>query len=349
MTVRAFIRILISLVIIAGALWFLLRGVDLNEVLRLMGDSQVALLALTVPMIVLSHVIRAIRWRLLLRPAAPHIRTATSFSAVMIGYAVNTIVPRLGEVVRPWILSRRETLSLPLAMSSVLVERVIDVITLLISITGVVLVSPSIISTMLPDITIEALSTKLALPAVALISILVLVVFTNVGPWFVRQTVGRVHASFASRLDAMLESIREGMRAVKEPRLYASITILSILVWVMYILPIWVTAQAMPFASAHTLSLLEATTLLLVISVGVTIAPTPGAFGVYQSFAQVGLMALTAATASEGLAFAMIAWLVNYGISFVVGGLCWLNESRHGITLASLRNAQHSSSSSSKP
>jgi hypothetical protein len=234
-------------------------------------------------------------------------------------------------------------------MSSVLVERVIDVITLLISITGVVLVSPSIISTMLPDITIEALSTKLALPAVALISILVLVVFTNVGPWFVRQTVGRVHASFAARLDAMLESVREGMRAVKEPRLYASITILSILVWVMYILPIWVTAQAMPFASAHTLSLLEATTLLLVISVGVTIAPTPGAFGVYQSFAQVGLMALTAATASEGLAFAMIVWLVNYGISFVVGGLCWLNESRHGITLASLRNAQHSSSSSSKP
>jgi uncharacterized membrane protein YbhN (UPF0104 family) len=94
------------------------------------------------------------------------------------------------------------------------------------------------------------------------------------------------------------------------------------------------------------LTIAGATTLLLVISVGVTIAPTPGAFGVYQSFAQVGLMALTSATASEALAFAMIAWLVNYGISFIVGGLCWLNESRHGITIASLRSIQHSSSSS---
>ncbi len=347
MNLRTIIRVVISGALVAGALWFLLRDVDLAEVSRYMGDSNILLLATTIPLIVLSHVTRAIRWRLLLRPAAPHVRTSTAFSAVMIGYAVNTIIPRLGEVVRPWIFAKRESLPVPLAMSSVLVERVIDVLTLLISITGVVVFAPEVVQSMLPGVTMETLGLRLGVPALALIAFLVLVVFTNVGPALVRLTVARVNASLAERLNQVLLKVREGMRAVQEPRLYVSLVVLSVLVWVLYIIPIWVTAQAMPYASAQSLSIAGATSLLLVISVGVTIAPTPGAFGVYQSFAQVGLMALTAATASEALAFAMIAWLVNYGISFIVGGLCWLNESRHGISLASLRTIQHSSSSTS--
>jgi hypothetical protein len=223
---------------------------------------------------------------------------------------------------------------------------VIDVLTLLISITALVVISPDVVQAVLPGVTVQTLGLKLGLPALVLIGILVMVVFTNVGPRLVQLTVARVRPALAQTLEGMLQSVRDGMRAVREPRLYISLVILSILVWVLYIVPIWVTAQAMPYASAQTLTIAGATTLLLVISVGVTIAPTPGAFGVYQSFAQVGLMALTSATASEALAFAMIAWLVNYGISFIVGGLCWLNESRHGITIASLRSIQHSSSSS---
>jgi uncharacterized protein (TIRG00374 family) len=346
MNLRTIIRVVISTAFVAAALWFLLRDVDIAEVVALMGDSNLVLLAATVPMIVASHLLRAVRWRILLRPAAPNVKLSTAFSAVMIGYAVNTIIPRLGEVVRPWIFAKRESLPMPLAGSSVLVERVIDVLTLLISITAVVVISPDVVQAVLPGVTVQTLGLKLGLPALVLIGILVMVVFTNVGPRLVQLTVARLRPALAQTLEGMLHSVRDGMRAVREPRLYISLVILSILVWVLYIVPIWVTAQAMPYASAQTLTIAGATTLLLVISVGVTIAPTPGAFGVYQSFAQVGLMALTSATASEALAFAMIAWLVNYGISFIVGGLCWLNESRHGITIASLRSIQHSSSSS---
>lgn len=337
---------IISLALVAGAMWFLLRGVDLVEVGSYMRQSNLLLLAGTVPLIVLSHVIRAVRWRILLRPAAPHVRTSTAFSSVMIGYAANTVIPRLGEVIRPWIFAQREQIPLPLSMSSVVVERVIDVLTLLVSIVGVVIIAPEAVHHVLPGVTMETLTMRLGIPALVLVAFLVVVVFTNVGPSMVRLTVGKWNANVADRLNSILASVRDGMRAVREPQLYVSIVALSILIWVFYVLPIWLTAQSMPFASAQTLSVWEATVLLLVVSVGVTIAPTPGAFGVYQSFAQVGLMALTSATASEALAFAMIAWMVNYGISFIVGGCCWLYESRHGITFASLRNLQKSSSTS---
>ena len=340
------IRMIISLALVGGAMWFLLRGVDLADVASYMVQSNLLLLAGTVPLIVLSHVVRAIRWRILLRPAAPHVRMSTAFSSVMIGYAANTVIPRLGEVIRPWIFAQREQIPLPLSMSSVVVERVIDVLTLLISIVGVVLVAPQAVHQILPGMTMETLTMRLGIPALVLVAFLVVVVFTNVGPALVRLTVGKWSANVADRLHSILASVRDGMRAVREPQLYASIIALSILIWMFYVLPMWLTAQAMPFSSAQSLTMWEATVLLLVVSVGVTVAPTPGAFGVYQSFAQVGLMALTSATASEALAFAMIAWMVNYGISFIVGGCCWLYESRNGITFASLRSIQNSSSSS---
>ncbi len=349
MNVRTIIRLLISAAVLTGAVWFLLRGVDLPEVWSLMVHSNLPLLALTIPLIILSHIVRAMRWKVLLRPAAPDARVSTAFTTVMIGYAVNTIVPRLGEVVRPWIFAQRESLTLSLAMSSVLVERVIDVITLLLSIAAVVVFAPDVVQSVLPGVTFETIGLRLGVPAIGLLLLLIVVVFTNAGTVIVRATVGRFSKTLAVRLERVLTSVHDGMRAVREPNLYVSLVVLSILVWVLYIIPIWITAQSMPFASAHLLSLPGATALLLVISVGVTIAPTPGAFGVYQTFAQAGLMAFTAASASEGLAFAMIAWMVNYGISFIVGGTCWMVESRHGITLASLRRFQQSSSPSSTP
>jgi hypothetical protein len=53
---------------------------------------------------------------------------------------------------------------------------------------------------------------------------------------------------------------------------------------------------------------------------------------VYQGFAQVALMRMYGATASEGLAFGILAWVINYGVALTVGGLAFMIESRQGIS-----------------
>ena len=78
MNLRTVIRVVISTAIVAAALWFLLRDVDIAEVAALMGNSNLLLLAATVPMIVASHLLRAVRWRILLRPAAPNVKLSTA-------------------------------------------------------------------------------------------------------------------------------------------------------------------------------------------------------------------------------------------------------------------------------
>ncbi|MCX6139971.1 MAG: hypothetical protein NTX15_03945, partial [Candidatus Kapabacteria bacterium] len=86
--------------------------------------------------------------------------------------------------------------------------------------------------------------------------------------------------------------------------------------------------------------LIDASIILVIIALGVTIAPTPGALGIYQSFAQAGLVSLAGASATEGLAFGILTWLVNYGVALIVGALCWVAETRHGLTFKTLRTTQ---------
>lgn len=118
----------------------------------------------------------------------------------------------------------------------------------------------------------------------------------------------------------MLISVRDGLKALQRPSLYARLSSETILLWVAYAAPLYLLLQVMDFSMPHSFTMIDAGVLLVIIAVGVTIAPTPGALGVYQGFAQQALMLLYGATPEEGLAFAVVAWLVNYGSALVVGG-----------------------------
>ena len=61
---------------------------------------------------VISHLLRALRWNLLLEPMNYKASTANSFHAVIIGYLVNMALPRVGEITRPAILGKLENIFL---------------------------------------------------------------------------------------------------------------------------------------------------------------------------------------------------------------------------------------------
>ena len=77
---------------------------------------------------VLSHVIRALRWRLLFEPLGYKPRVSTTFGAVMIAYLANLAVPRLGEVLRCGVLNQYEKVPIQTSLGTVVTERIIDLI-----------------------------------------------------------------------------------------------------------------------------------------------------------------------------------------------------------------------------
>ncbi|MEN9686304.1 MAG: hypothetical protein RLZZ28_2090, partial [Bacteroidota bacterium] len=78
----------------------------------------------------LSHVLRALRWRILMRPMGYTPSFLNSFFAVMIGYLANLAVPRLGEVLKCTILAKYEKVPAEKLVGTIVAERAVDVISL---------------------------------------------------------------------------------------------------------------------------------------------------------------------------------------------------------------------------
>lgn len=328
------IRIAIASVVVIVAVMFTLRNVDLGQMWLIVKSSNILLLLASIPLVLLSHVVRARRWQTLLYPAYGNVPFYPAFNAVMIGYATNTVIPRFGEVVRPWVFSRRTSVHMGAAFSSIIVERVIDVASLLVGILTVMILSPSTLTAAIPGITTTDVLLRIGLPLLLLLGGIGFLVATPMGERIVSRILESRKPRLSKKIVTILSTVRSGLKALATPKLYARLVIETALIWALYVLPLAVVAYSMPFAGAQNLDLAQISILLVIIAVAVTIAPTPGAIGVYQSFAQAGLVVLAGCSATEGLAFGIVSWVVNYGLALVVGGACWIFEARRGLSFS---------------
>jgi uncharacterized protein (TIRG00374 family) len=125
-------RVWFGVAITIVCVYFAARGIPIGEVIEAMrGANFVALFILSAPFYVLSVYIRALRWRHLTDPIAPMPRRAL-FDAAALGFMFNNLLPlRIGEVVRSWTLARNTNTSFGAIVGTVVLERVLDVVAVL--------------------------------------------------------------------------------------------------------------------------------------------------------------------------------------------------------------------------
>ena len=102
----------------------------------------------------LSHFVRAYRWNLLLEPLGYDLKSGRTFLAVMVGYLANFIVPRMGEISRCGILQKTDNVPISTGIGSVVTERIIDVLCLLV----VILITLSLEFDMLSEFFLSLIS-----------------------------------------------------------------------------------------------------------------------------------------------------------------------------------------------
>ena len=107
-------------------LYLAFRGVKLTDLWESLKGANYWWAALLLPLNVLLNWVRAERWAYLLAPIKSPISKRNLFSGVMIGYAINNVLPRVGEFVRPYILGKREKISISSTLATVVVERILD-------------------------------------------------------------------------------------------------------------------------------------------------------------------------------------------------------------------------------
>jgi uncharacterized protein (TIRG00374 family) len=130
--VKLVTRLSISLILTVAFLALFARSFDLGAAVRSLGAASPALIMLGVLTNLAGYVFRVYRWRVLLTPIRPGIGYYGLTSATFIGSMVSFLIPfRIGEVVRPVLLARRERLNAGAAIATIAIERVLDLLTIL--------------------------------------------------------------------------------------------------------------------------------------------------------------------------------------------------------------------------
>ncbi len=117
-------------IVTVGLLYLAFRGQDLGASMDAMGRARWIPLVGGLIIMFLSHGVRALRWRIVLRPLKQHTSLWLAFKATIGGYAMNNLIPRSGELVRPYMMARGENIPIAGTLATVVVERLADVLAL---------------------------------------------------------------------------------------------------------------------------------------------------------------------------------------------------------------------------
>jgi uncharacterized protein (TIRG00374 family) len=287
-------------------------------------------LAAAVPFAIVTYVFFTLRWRLLLS-FRPPLLFGKVFSFLMLGYSANSLFPmRAGDALRVALVRREYGQGVARAFSSILLERVFDLLTLL-SFGALVALSGK-----LPEGIIDALWTVAILAALLIVLIVMIALHANtaagmlqrltrpLGERVGRELVFHLH-QFADAIDAVFP--RDRGSAIR----LVAVVITSLLGWGSFGIAMIACTAAFGVEPAISAGLL----MMVVTNLGSAIPSSPGSVGVYHALAVVALaawsvqfdLALSVATTSHAIAV---------GIQLVLGLLAMVTLRRHNALPAAL-------------
>ena len=266
-----------------------LRNADLTSVWTELRRASPLPIVASVGVMALVYVTRALRWQYLLGALGPT-RFGTALRTTVIGFALNTLLPaRPGEVVRPLLLARHEGLSFPSVLATIVVERVLDLIAVLLLFGSfVVLFDPGMDTVDARLYGAIKLGGAIA-AGTAVVALAVMIVLAGHPERLGRMTLAieRIMPSNVARtLARLVERFAGGFAAMRRPRdLFAALA-LSMPVWLGIALSVWLVARAFDLTFPFTGTFL----LLALLVVGVAV-PTPGGIGAFHEAFRIGATA----------------------------------------------------------
>jgi uncharacterized protein (TIRG00374 family) len=309
---RFWLGILISLVCLALVLW----RIDYREVLVALRQANYAwLIPATLPFAG-TIASKVLRWQLLFPGDHSRIRKGNLFSALMISYALNTILPaRLGELARAYVIGESENLSKSLAFSTIVVEKVLDVLTLLLFL---VLLLPFIA---LPS-WIQQSAMLLAPVFIGLFVLILALAYQRKRTLALAQSiVGRVPRLSAERLLASLDSALSGFDVLSSARTNLILWGWSTAVWATSGLFMLLVMFAFHIDAPPAAAFL----LLCVTSLGMTVPSSPGYIGVYH-WLVVSTLHIFGVDRELALSFAFALHALTFLPLTLIGIYCMMRE-----------------------
>jgi rfaE bifunctional protein nucleotidyltransferase chain/domain len=300
-------------------LWLAISGQDFDQVISSMQDSSLLWIGLSVLLGIISHISRAVRWNILIQPLGYRPRLLNTFMAVMIGYFANLAFPRLGEVSKCVALKRYEGVPVNKLLGTMIVERAVDLVSLL-TVTGLLLLLQfSVLRQFFGEYIVQPLQEKVSASSNSLLwlgvaAIVLALVATVIGRQLIRRGVGH-------KVKELMAGFIEGLKSVGKMQDKWWFLFHSVLIWLLYYLMTYVALLAL--GATNHLGLLAGLAVFVFGSFGM-VAPVQGGIGAYHYMAKETLK-IYGVPETDALAFAFLIhsaqtlMIIVLGFASVIG------------------------------
>lgn len=319
----------LTLALLGLSMW----GVDFARVWKEILGAKAWALGMLLACTALTYVLRALRWQYLLLPIGPT-RFREAFRTTVIGFAANTVLPlRAGEMVRPYLLARREGLSVAATFTTIIIERILDLVTVLVFFGLFVLFfDPGL--DRVNGALYQTVKFGGLMGAAGAGGVLLVLALNAARPALVHRLIDfflrPLPERFRTKLAALIYGLLDGLAVTRDPLRLAQAIALSVPLWLSIAGGIWMAMLAFHMTVPFTASFLIMT--LLVVGVA---APTPGAVGGFHAAFRYGATVFYGVDNDRAVGAALVLHAASFVPVTLLGGLFMMQD---GLNLSRVRS-----------
>jgi hypothetical protein len=323
-------KILLPFVLGGAILYWMYRGEDWQSIKHVMiNEMNWTWMLLSFPFGILAQAFRGWRWKQTLEPLGEKTRSSVAVNAVFMSYAASLVIPRIGEFTRCGVLNRWEGTSFPKALGTVVTERAVDTLIVMLYSGIIVLFSLSTFGTFFEK---TGTSFENILSGFSLMGWLVTAVCGVAVVLLLHLLLKNL--SIYNKVRMTLQGIWEGVLSLKDVRNLPLYLFFSIGIWVMYFLHYYLTFLCFDFTANLGLG---CALISFVVANFAVIVPTPNGAGPWH-FAIKTMLILYGVADHQALVFVLIVHTVQTMLVILLGVYAWLV-----LNFTSVRNAKGNS------
>ncbi len=318
-TIQNILKILFPLLLGGGILYWMYRGFDFESIEEVvLHDMNWTWMLLSFPFGILAQAFRGWRWQQTLEPVGEKPRRSIAVNSIFLSYAVSLVVPRIGEFARCGVLKRWDGISFSKAIGTVVTERAVDSLVVILVTGSTLLFQMSVFGTFFKrtgtslDSIFERFSvTGYFVTALCGIAALLLLY------WLLKRLY------IYNKVKATLSSIWEGIMSLRKVKNLPLFLLFTIGIWTSYFLHYYLTFFCFDFTA--DLGLGCALVSFVVGSIAV-IVPTPNGAGPWH-FAVKTMLILYGVADEKALYFVLIVHTVQTLLVILLGVWAWMRLS----------------------
>jgi uncharacterized protein (TIRG00374 family) len=306
----------LALLVLAGVLlYFSFKGVKWSDFIEGLKNCNWVWIVVSMAVGVLGFLARALRWRLLMLPLNKEITNREAFDGVNVAYLTNFAFPRAGEVARCGVMAKTGKISFEGALGTVVLERVVDLLTLIIWVLVVLLIRWQEFGSFMTENLFEPLMGKFSSAIVPIAIIVAVLALGGFLLWHYRENIikNRVFA----KIFGIINGLKDGLLTAFKMERKGLFFLYTLLLWGTY----WLTSMCtiLAFPQVSSLNAVDALFLMVIGGLG-WVVPVQGGLGAYHYIVSLTLAAVYSIPQVTGVVFATISHEAQ-ALTMIVCGL----------------------------